>query len=99
MTGVGDDMEPGEGGVEDGDGGGGWGGGGSGGHIGAGDRDVGEDDGGQQGAGEEDAHKTDADHIAGAAAAHDGLNIDRKILSGYPELLTHSCLRTFKMIT
>ena len=76
MTGVRDDMEPGEGGVKDGGGGGGREGGG-GGHIGAGDWDVGEDNGGQQGAGEQETQQTDTDNIAGAATTHDGLEYSR----------------------
>ena len=72
MTGVGDDMEPGEGGVEN------CGGGGNRevrdtGHIGAGDWDVGEDNGGQQGTGEQETQQTDTDNITGAATTHDGL--------------------------
>ena len=71
MTGVGDDMEPGEGGVQDG-------GGGDrevrgAGHIGAGDWDVGEDNGGQQGTGEQETQQTDTDNITSAATTHDGL--------------------------
>ena len=65
VAGVRDDMEPGEGGVEDG-------GGGGGGHIGPGrgERDVGEDDGGQQWTGEQHTQQGHADNITGAAAAH-----------------------------
>ena len=71
MTGVRDDMEPGEGGVQDRGAGGGDRGGGVG-HIraGGGDRDVGEDDGGQQRAGEQHTQQRDADNITGATAAH-----------------------------
>jgi len=88
VTDVGDDMEPGEGRVKDGGGGGREGGGV--GHIGAGDWDVGEDNGGQQGAGEQETEQTDTDNITSAATTHDGLQYSDYEMSGYPELLTYS---------